>query len=492
MQWFSSLSLVGQTAVVAGGGAAAAGASYSLGGDRIQRPANMARRRLQSWIRRKLRGSTRQQITRLAGQLRKQLRWSNIRAHLAGLRKYFTRAYWREWIDSRRELATREGLKTYLVGVYRSYRKRRWRGWLRARLRSGVIAASGGLIGTLSPGWLAAISGPAQTALSVVISETQRWIEDIVMDKFDALSKRYSGFVLQSSALVTAGRDRLWYLLTGERQESATRTVEAIAGKHTMALEEVGIDSVDQLAAADPDHIANTLELAPATTEAWTEQAAQVDSKSQRSPILETRNAERIQQLWISAGDQARQRLKRGQSALGQLTGRVKSRLEAPDRRLQSIDGIGPAYSERLIETGITTSTELAVCDPERLGSMIGVSPKRVHRWVAQAQRTRGWTATAGQQVATWAINGEAVMIGLQSSTSVSLEQATVIDAWPFAEMDSKIDVVSLSAVGIESVEQLAAADADRLATAVDRHPDVVTEWIRAAQVSSDRPMTAE
>jgi predicted flap endonuclease-1-like 5' DNA nuclease len=312
------------------------------------------------------------------------------------------------------------------------------------------------------------------------------------MDKFDALSKRYSGFVLQSSALVTAGRDQLWYLLTGERQESATRTVEAIAGKHTMALEEVGIDSVDQLAAADPDHIANTLELAPATTEAWTEQAAQVDSKSQRSPILETRNAERIQQLWISAGDQARQRLKRGQSALGQLTGRVKSRLEAPDRRLQSIDGIGPAYSERLIETGITTSTELAVCDPERLGSMIGVSPKRVHRWVAQAQRTRGWTATAGRQVATWAINGEAVMIGLQSSTSVSLEQATVIDAWPFAEMDSKIDVVSLSAVGIESVEQLAAADADRLATAVDRHPDVVTEWIRAAQVSSDRPMTAE
>jgi hypothetical protein len=218
----------------------------------------MARRRLQSWLRRRLRGSTRKRLIRLVTSRRKRLTWSNIRARLAALRKYFTRSYWREWFESRRELATREGLQTFLVETYRSYRKRQWRGWLRSRLRGGVDAASGGLITTLIPGWLAPVSGPVGTALSVVVAEIQRWIEDIVMDKFDALGKRYSTLILRSSALLTDTTDRLWYAVTGENPPASDPSVSSIAGEHAAALREVGIESVDQLAAADPDHLENT------------------------------------------------------------------------------------------------------------------------------------------------------------------------------------------------------------------------------------------
>ncbi|MDR9381452.1 MAG: carboxypeptidase regulatory-like domain-containing protein, partial [Natronomonas sp.] len=480
VRWFGSLSTAGKAAVTVTGGAGAAGAAYSFGGDRIQTPMNMARRRLQSWLRRRLRGSTRQQLTRLVTTLRKRLAWSNIRARLAALRKYFTRSYWREWFESRRELATREGLQAFLVGTYRSYRKRQWRGWLRSRLRGGVDAASGGLVTTLIPSWLAPVSGPVGAALSVVVAEIQRWIEDIVMGKFDALGKRYSTLMLRSGALFTDTTDRFWYAVTGENPPASNSSVSSIAGEHAGALREVGIESVGQLASADPNHLENAVAVAPAVIDKWIEQADRRETKSDRPPIAETVNGRRIRQrvdrvtarvatasktilirtaetaelgvrllrtrtavapTWlrkdalptiIASAQRTRtavrqrtfEQAERVRPTLRQFIILINDQLVTTDNGLRSIDGIGPAYSERLSDAGLTTVDELARSDPERVAVSIGVSPKRVYRWTAQARSAEWIGQRLRRRVAVRLVKTEASVAALRDSDPAPLDLA--------------------------------------------------------------------
>ena len=52
---------------------------------------------------------------------------------------------------------------------------------------------------------------------------------------------------------------------------------------------------------------------------------------------------------------------------------------------LDSIKGIGPAYSERLTEAGIDSVAELAEGDAEEIGEAISVSPKTVSNWIDRA-----------------------------------------------------------------------------------------------------------
>ncbi|WP_232701015.1 helix-hairpin-helix domain-containing protein [Halobacterium wangiae] len=49
------------------------------------------------------------------------------------------------------------------------------------------------------------------------------------------------------------------------------------------------------------------------------------------------------------------------------------------------LDGIGPAYAERLENAGVSTVAELAAADPEELAEQIDLSAKRVGRWVDSA-----------------------------------------------------------------------------------------------------------
>ena len=58
---------------------------------------------------------------------------------------------------------------------------------------------------------------------------------------------------------------------------------------------------------------------------------------------------------------------------------------EYSDEPLDSIKGIGPAYSERLHEAGITSVAELADGDAEEIGEAISVSPKTVGNWIDRA-----------------------------------------------------------------------------------------------------------
>ena len=55
------------------------------------------------------------------------------------------------------------------------------------------------------------------------------------------------------------------------------------------------------------------------------------------------------------------------------------------DEPLDSIKGIGPAYSERLHAAGVTSIAELAEGDAEEIGEAISVSPKTVSNWIDRA-----------------------------------------------------------------------------------------------------------
>ena len=55
------------------------------------------------------------------------------------------------------------------------------------------------------------------------------------------------------------------------------------------------------------------------------------------------------------------------------------------DEPLDSIKGIGPAYSERLHNAGITSVSQLADGDAEEIGDAISVSPKTVGDWIDRA-----------------------------------------------------------------------------------------------------------
>ncbi len=52
---------------------------------------------------------------------------------------------------------------------------------------------------------------------------------------------------------------------------------------------------------------------------------------------------------------------------------------------LAEVSGIGPVFSSRLAEAGITTFAGLAAADPAAVGDATGVTPRRAADWIAQA-----------------------------------------------------------------------------------------------------------
>lgn len=55
------------------------------------------------------------------------------------------------------------------------------------------------------------------------------------------------------------------------------------------------------------------------------------------------------------------------------------------DAPVIEINGIGPAYAERLENEGISTVSELAGADAEELGEATDLSPNRISGWIEQA-----------------------------------------------------------------------------------------------------------
>jgi predicted flap endonuclease-1-like 5' DNA nuclease len=373
----------------------------------------------------------------------------------------------------------------------------------------------------------------------VVVAEIQRWIEDVVMGKFDALGKRYSTLMLRSSALLTETTDRVWYLITGETPPTADRPVSSIAGERAEQLREVGIESVEQLAAADPDHLENAVAVGPAVIAEWIEQANRQDTKSDRPPILETVNGKQLRQRVEQITDRVTvsstivvtrliETAKRGVRSLRtratiaqtwlredalptvvasarrvraagyqrvsghaaqirsiprQLAVQVNDTLGATDDSVRSINGIGPAYGERLNEAGLTTIDELARSDPDRVAVSIDVSPKRVYRWTIRARSAEWIGQRLRRRVAVRFVKARTSIAALQHSSSTPLEVAITSRAWESLDAPSDAAVRRLSAVGIESVSDLAAANPDWLAAATNFDADRTAAWTQAAHI---------
>ena len=60
--------------------------------------------------------------------------------------------------------------------------------------------------------------------------------------------------------------------------------------------------------------------------------------------------------------------------------------VEGSDDSVTEINGIGPAYAERLSDVGIETVGELAAADAAEIDAETDLSEKRVADWIEQAQ----------------------------------------------------------------------------------------------------------
>lgn len=55
---------------------------------------------------------------------------------------------------------------------------------------------------------------------------------------------------------------------------------------------------------------------------------------------------------------------------------------EATSVELESIEGIGPSYAERLQEAGVEDATDLAVADAGTLAAETGIGERRIRGWI--------------------------------------------------------------------------------------------------------------
>ena len=56
---------------------------------------------------------------------------------------------------------------------------------------------------------------------------------------------------------------------------------------------------------------------------------------------------------------------------------------------VQKIDGIGPAYADRLRTAGVVTVEELATADMSELAAQVDISERQLLSWIEQAKRFR-------------------------------------------------------------------------------------------------------
>lgn len=63
-------------------------------------------------------------------------------------------------------------------------------------------------------------------------------------------------------------------------------------------------------------------------------------------------------------------------------------RAEPPASTVDSIDGIGPVFAERLTNAGLGTVGALAGASPDRVAEAASVSTARARTWIDLAQQT--------------------------------------------------------------------------------------------------------
>ena len=118
---------------------------------------------------------------------------------------------------------------------------------------------------------IAVVGGPISALISLVTSEARRWVEDVVMDRIDAVRTRAAAVIVRSNSRLR----RLWRRIdppdAADVRDLAALSVLDAAERH--ALEAVDITDVGQLAEADAERLATALEVDPGRTEAWIQAA---------------------------------------------------------------------------------------------------------------------------------------------------------------------------------------------------------------------------
>lgn len=122
------------------------------------------------------------------------------------------------------------------------------------------------------------------------------------------------------------------------------RDIKGIGEKYAKTLAQAGIHSISDLAQKDPEDLADETSIAKSQLERWIIEAAYQDGK----------------------------------------TDVVKNLV--PDKELQAIRGIGPAYADQLKDAGLKTVGDLATADYREIAQKTGFSESTVQDWAQKAR----------------------------------------------------------------------------------------------------------
>jgi predicted flap endonuclease-1-like 5' DNA nuclease len=162
---------------------------------------------------------------------------------------------------------------------------------------------------------------------------------------------------------------------------------------------------------------------------------------------------------------------------------RVSIWIYGPSGAVESIDGIGPEHSDRLVEEGITDVAVLSACSAERLSERINVSSSQTYRWITQATAETPDTRGLHQRLVAGVVRVESVFIAMKTKSSVQLESNRLREDHFSSQPLSEKEVNQLAVVGITTVSQLAAINPDRLGAGVGIDAKTAEEWVEMAQV---------
>lgn len=166
---------------------------------------------------------------------------------------------------------------------------------------------------------------------------------------------------------------------TAERTSGDDRTAEESAAADTDASASTG-SLVEEGAADEAEEAAEPSEAVDVGDDAAIESSEAVESPSTEETEAEVGEAD------DAATDDVDDAVEEAEPADEESDEADAAGGEAVDE----VKGIGPAYAERLADAGVTTVADLAEADPEALADQIGVSDKRIARWIDRAREHLG------------------------------------------------------------------------------------------------------
>ncbi|WP_136689089.1 helix-hairpin-helix domain-containing protein [Halorhabdus amylolytica] len=162
--------------------------------------------------------------------------------------------------------------------------------------------------------------------------------------------------------------------------EPDTASEDAVKGTGTDA--DGSADEMDEPAAEPDEPTEDDESAATADADDESESAATVDTDESESVTSDDDESESVtsdDDESETITDETDAETEEGEES----EGTAATSEEAPD--VQSIDGIGPAYAERLGEAGIETVADLRAADAPTIAEESGIAESRVSTWIERA-----------------------------------------------------------------------------------------------------------